>query len=184
MRLPTVSFFATAEDLRPIIVAVESRYDIRYLECGLFDEEHRVIIPSLNTLASLSCASLGESNREPTYLVIPAGVAVNIRPVPQRRGGVKYAIDQMANPGTIVLRPGGKHHESVVIAGMVGSVKHDPEANKLLKAFSTEIKLLFTEIKGCWVGPTALRLHKAGARLTNAVTSPDEYDLIDLINAS
>ena len=83
----------------------------------------------------------------------------------------------MANPGSIVLRPGGKYSETTVITGMLGTVKDDPEARELLRVFSEELRRSFSEIKGYWVGPNALKLLKDGGRLTNAVAAPVEYDL-------
>jgi hypothetical protein len=81
------------------------------------------------------------------------------------------------NPGSIVLRPGGKYLGSVVITGMLGTVKDDRQARKLLDAFINELRLEFSAIKEYSVGPAALKLLKAGGRLTNAVTASTEYDL-------
>jgi hypothetical protein len=85
----------------------------------------------------------------------------------------------LANPGTVVLRLGGKYLDSAVISGMVGTVKDDRTARELLKAFSDEIQRRFTAIKGCWVGPSALSLLRAGSRLTNSATAHFEYDLVE-----
>ena len=178
-QIPSISFFATTEDLRPVLAAIESRYDLQYSECGLFQEEERPIIRSLSSLALLGTAAGGDANREPTYLVGHANTAFNIRRVPQRKGGTKFAVDQMDNPGTIVFRPGGEYFDSAVISGLAGTVKDDLTARDLLNAFSDEIRSRFSAVKDCWVGPAALRNLRKGARLTNAVAAPSEYDLVE-----
>ncbi len=100
-----------------------------------------------------------------------------MRPVPQRRGGTKYAVDQQANPGTVVIRPGGKYGDSALIAGMVGTVHHDAQAEMLLKAFSTPLRRDFTRVKSYIVGPEAKKLHDRGLRLTKSLHAPPELDL-------
>ncbi len=178
-QLPSVNFFATAEDLRPVLAAVESTCDLQYLECGMFEQETRPIMSNLFSHASLGTAAEGDANHEPTYLVGHRCTAIKIRPVPQRKGGTKFVVDQLSNPGTIVLRPGGKYLDSAVISGLVGSVKDDPVAKELLSLFLEEIRRRFTAVKGCWVGPGALRNLREGARLTSAITAPSEYDLAE-----
>lgn len=111
-------------------------------------------------------------------MVSHRGTDIQVRAIPQRRGGTKFAVDQLVNPSTVVFRPGGKVPAlKVVIGGAIGTVKEDPEAAALLKLFSDEIRNRFVRVKGFWVGPSALAILRAGGRLTNAVSAPVEYDL-------
>ena len=91
-----------------------------YVESGLFDEERRDVLRSLAALASLGTAIAGDLNRELTYLVRQRSGEVIVRAVAQRKGGTKYAIDQLNNPHTIVFRPGGTHSDTTLIAGSLG----------------------------------------------------------------
>lgn len=174
-----IDFFATAEDLCPLLAAIESKCDLEFVECGLFDHEQRPVYRSLSSSSVLGVALVGDSNREQTYLVGRAPAGFKVRSIAQRRGGTKYAIDQMINPCTVVLRPGGKYCDSAVIAGMVGTVSNDPTSIKLMKAFSDEIKKTFTAVRGNRVGCTALDLLKTGMRLTSDVRTSLEYDLLE-----
>lgn len=175
---PSVAFFGTEDDLRPLITGIESREQFQFLECGLFDELQRPTLSTLSALSSLGVAKTGDANLEPSYLVSRLGTDIHVRTIPQRRGGTKFAVDQLANPGTLVFRPGGKvPASSVVIGGSVGTVKDDSGAAELMKLFSDEIRNRFTRVKGLWVGPSALAILRAGGRLTNAVSAPVEYDL-------
>lgn len=100
-----------------------------------------------------------------------------IREVPQRRGGTKYAVDQLTNPGTIVLRPSGEYLDEAIIAGMVGTVHADPNAKELYKVFLSLLRSQCQSKKATWVGRCALAAHARGVRLTTRVSLNEEYDL-------
>ena len=172
-------FFATVEDLKPVIEAVESRFELQYLQCGLFAEEKRPIFASLSSIDQLGIPIGGDTNFGPTYLVLDRQAQVNIRTVPQQSGGTKFAVDQMINPGSITLRPGGKYSDSAVISGMVDTVRTDSKAKELMKAFSKEFRKRYIPVKGSYIGPCALSLHRDGARLTSSVFSPVKFDLLE-----
>jgi hypothetical protein len=170
-------FFATGEDLRPLFAAIETSLDLQYVECGLFDQECRPFFSSLSGLPGLGNAKTGDANGEAAYLVSLATAIVKVRIVPQRRGGTKYAVDQLVNPATIVVRPGGQYSDSALIGGMVGTIHKDPTAKGLYKAFSVKIRKNFTSVRGNWVGAFALRILESGGRLTDSISFPREYDL-------
>lgn len=176
-RQSSISFFATSADLRALLASIEARAELQYVEAGLFDEERRNILSSLTSLASLGTATAGDSNRELTYLVSQRSGDVNVRAVAQRRGGTKYAVDQLNNPHAIVFRPGGTHSGTILIAGMVGTVNETPTAMELMKMFSQEIKSHFARVKEYWVGPDAFQRLQSGARLTSSIAAPTEFDL-------
>jgi hypothetical protein len=171
------NIFATAEDLVNVLHDVESEWSLKYVQVGLFERAEQTVFGSFSSLPDLGIALAGDSNFEPTFLVLPSEVPLRVRAVPQRRGGVKYAVDQLENPGTIIIRPGGRYGESVVIAGMVGSVHDDRETENLLNDFSQALKKHFTRVKSYLVGPGARKLLDSGARLTKNVNLPKEFDL-------
>jgi hypothetical protein len=176
-RQSSISFFATTEDLRAILAAIEAKAELQYVECGLFEEERRNRLSSLAGLASLGRAAAGDSNRELTYLVSQRSIDFNLRAVAQRRGGTKYAVDQMSNPHTIVFRPGGTYSDTALIAGMLGTVNETSTAKELMKLFSQEIRNRFERVKDYWVGPDAFQRWQSGVRLTSSISAPSEFDL-------
>src|SRR5215467_6635938 len=108
MAEPTaLNFYATAEDILKVFRMVEASCPLQYAMCGLFDEPERPLFQGVASLPALGVAEAGKSQLEPTFLVMLEGCKVNVRTVPQRRGGTKYAVDQKANPGTVMVRPGG-----------------------------------------------------------------------------
>src|SRR5437762_10434006 len=112
------SFFATRDDLLPVLQEVELHHALKYLECGLFGDAERPVFHSSLELENLGTAVAGDSNREPTFLVLRSEASLKVREVLQRRGALKYAVDQLNNPESIVLKPGGRYGDSVIIAGM------------------------------------------------------------------
>ncbi len=54
----SVYFYAVAEDLWPVLSAVESAFELQYVECGLFDQAHRETYSGFSAIASFGVASL------------------------------------------------------------------------------------------------------------------------------
>jgi hypothetical protein len=176
-RSTSYNFFATGGDILKVFHIVEALHQLQYVECGLFDESKRPVFQGFSSLPTLGLAQTGQSQLEPTFLVMLRGDKLNVRAVAQRRGGIKYAVDQQANPGTIMIRPGGMYNDSALIGGMVGTVHHDENAAKLMKAFSSALKKDFKKIKSYLVGAEAQKLQGSGVRLTHSVGAPAEFDL-------
>lgn len=172
-----LSFFATKADLDLLLRKLESARQFQYVLTGLFDSPSTVPMQSLLDASSLGCVALGDINQSPGYLVAGREISIEVRPVPQRRGGVKYAVDQTANPKTIAFRPGGVFDETCLIAGQVGTASDDSSSLELFQSFSKEIRHQFTKIKSFYVGKEAAALLDKGWRLTANAKSPALYDL-------
>ena len=171
MTAKSIRFFAADRDLDAVLEGIELRHCLSYVECGLFDDTKRPAIPSLRSLPRC----VGETSE--SFLVLPDGLKCSIRTVPQRRGGVKYAVDQMANPGTVVLNRGVDLSESLLVAGSIGTIHTDRKASMLMEGFASDVKSRFHLIKAYWVGPEARTRLERGARLVTSVHAPREYDL-------
>ena len=173
------NFFATQEDITNVLRAVEAAHPLQYVEAGLFDESERPVFQGFASIPELGRAQVGDSNLEPIFLVQLKGARTTVRTVPQRRGGNKYAVDQLANAGSVVIRPGGKYDDATLISGMVGTVHHDKTAEMLIQAFSDTLERDFTKLKSYFVGPEAEKMRSMGMRLTKSLNGPKEFDLSD-----
>jgi hypothetical protein len=176
MKRHHVSFFATKADLERLLRAIEAKLELQFVRTGLFD------VPIQNRALTLIDSSLGiavkgDNNQEATYLIANPMESIQIRAVPQHGGGAKYAVDQQANPKTIVFRPGGAFCGTSIIAGYVGTISEDPTSLTLFQLFSKETKRQFNRIKSFYVGTEAGELLNQGWRLTSSVKSPPLYDL-------
>lgn len=171
-------FFATGRDLVPVFDLVESKHDMSYTLCGLFESREIASIRAGRELPSLhSPAQHPSASTCPQYLVTAAGAPIAIREVPQRAGGVRYAVDQLANPESITIQPGALYPPDVLLYGRVATVSETPFARQLQRAFASAIAKCFERVRAFYVGPEAHGLWLSGYRLTQSAQSPHEYDL-------
>lgn len=176
MKRTQINFYATAADLESLLRAIQTEHDIFFVQAGLFESPIQDCRKTLLD-SNLGIATKGDSNHEDTYLISESGISIQNRTVPQHGGGIKYAIDQMINPKTLVFRPGGVFGDNIVIAGYVGTVSQDAASTSLFKLFSKEINRQFVKIKSFHVGKEAYECLKNGWRLTTGEKSPPLYDL-------
>jgi hypothetical protein len=90
---------------------------------------------------------------------------------------MRFAIDQMANPDSIVLTHGGLNGAGVLVSGRVATISGTPAAKRLQAAFCNAIARRFPRVNAFHVGPAAGELLRRGGRLTPDASSPAEFDL-------
>lgn len=177
MKRNQLNFFATKADLESLLRAVESQRQLQYVVAGMFDSPDIVAVSSLLDNPNLGQTTVGDAMQTVCYVVTSREAAIEVRPVPQRRGGIRYAIDQAVNPATITLRPGGAYGNICLLAGQMGTISEDPSSLNLYRAFSKEARKQFEKIGPYYVGKEAAELLDKGWRLTTGVKSPTLYDL-------
>ena len=150
---------------------------MRYAQTGLFDSRAPTEFIAGASLPNLGLAPSGDAVHEPAFLVISRNSAVVVEEVPQRKGGIKFAIDQFRNPDSAVFQPCGLYKDKVLIAGRIATTGATPAALALHQLMVREVTKGFRRVQSYWLGPEALVLFQAGARLTAGVRSPATYDL-------
>jgi hypothetical protein len=171
-------FFATGDDLLPVLLSVEAKRAVFYTRCEHIHEpnaDHFCTAGDLPTLFQpqpYESAVLG-----PAYLVTEAGTDVVLRPLSCYEGKDRWSIDQLANPDSTVLRHGGLFKENVLLSGEVRTAYKTTVAQRLQRAFDTVIRKHFVKIQAFYVGPAAEALFDSGCRLTAAEQCPPEFDL-------
>lgn len=162
-----LSLFATQGDLLAVLQEASSVNPLDFAVMGLFDEAEPILLDDPGALKPLTA-----------YLAFGRGLSVAVRPVPQRRGGMKYAVDPMENPWAVVLRCGGRVDTERLVSGDVSTATRDEQAEALYQLFSKAIRSRFEKIKSYYVGPEAAELLDSGVRLTSGANSPATYDLV------
>jgi hypothetical protein len=167
MTRKVIPFFATPGDLTSLIQAASSERPLSFLAAGLSDEEPGPVFHDFK-------------NHEPlqTYLVFDRDQNVTVERVPQRKGSVKYAVDQLKNPHTVSVRSGGLLDGKRLIAGQLGTVAKGPSSDQIYSLLKKTIRRQFTKIKSYFVGPEAAQLLDKGFRLAPTKKSPPTYDLV------
>ncbi len=172
-----LSFYVTKTDLESLLRSIESKRRLQIVISGLFDSPHIYLMQSLVNIPNLGYIAAGDINQTIAYLVANHEISIKVRPVLQRRGNIKYAVDQLDNPQTIVFKPGGSFDEKCLIAGQVGTTSDDPNSLELFQWFCKEIRDQCTKIKSFYVGKEAGVLLDQGWRLTANTKMPTCYDL-------
>lgn len=158
--------FATANDFLDLWREVCTTASVDLSVMGLFDEAEPIVLTTPVLIRPLT-----------SYLAFRKGDTIVSRPVRQRSGGIKFAIDPMVNPQSVVLRCGGRVDVDRLTAGDVSVGSNNDEAGALFAIFSGVIRQRFQKIKAYHVGSEAVRLFDEGIRLSPTSKSPPEYDL-------
>lgn len=171
-----ILFHALKEDLLPVLREVESRQPLKYVRTGVFSTDSYDMIEDGAQIESLGKATAESASASESFLISKRETPLKIRPVTgftvQR-----FAIDQLWNPDTVILRPAGLWSEDIILHGLVGTVSDKPPAQALMRLFNNSLRRYFTRVNAFWVGPNALQYLRSGKRLTMAVQSPREFDL-------
>ena len=171
-------FFATKEDLIPVIQAVEKQRSLKYILTGLLDSPELVMFTSAVDISTLGTATHESAICGATYLVADSCENIVSHKRPQNAGGVRYEVNQLGNPKTIIFQPGGLFEGKVLLYGRIGTISDDPTAIEIFRLFAASVRKCFRKVKGDYVGPNAEVLWNSGTRLTQAVQSPPEFDLV------
>jgi len=171
-------FFATADDLLPVLLSVEAKHAVVYTPFDHVYEPRAEHFRSARDLPTLFKSQPYESAvGGPAYLVTAAGTDVALRQLSCYAGRDRWSVDQLANPDSTVLRHGGLFKENILLSGEVRSAYKTTVALRLQRAFDTAIRKHFTKIQAFYVGPAAERMLDSGCRLTAAEQCPPEFDL-------
>lgn len=174
-----IMFFALLEDIKPLLLEIESTIEISYYLAGLQTDLEIATIHGIDELSNIGFVSFGDWNKIDRYLVQKKVETLNRRAVLQKDGATKFAVDQMINPKSIELKVGGVYlaEEKVIIAGRVATISNDMDSNILFKLFASKIKKSFRVIDSFYVGPFAEVRLKTGWRLVVNTKLSRDFDL-------
>jgi hypothetical protein len=172
-----ILLYATRADQLQVLEAVEAKHPLVYTESGMFEEPRIQTYYKASEIDNLGVSSKGNQIFEKTYMMHNPHDLIIIREVPQRKGGIRYAVDNRLNPRTVGLTPSGKFGSDAVISGQLGRGSDDPVSSELADLLKREFVKQFTRIKAYLVGPEAEALLDSGARLTIHSKASTEYDL-------
>jgi hypothetical protein len=170
-------FFATKEDIKPVLLQFEDFLQVKYFKAGLFDTSEMNEIKSLSSIPNLGIASTGDWNTDQRYVIVLASNSLTMRSIQQKDGTVKYAVDLLANPNGCVIQLGGIYNEKILLAGKIGIVSKSVSSDDIFRKIRKIIIAAFTKVDEFYVGNDALMKLKAGWRLVADSDRSKEYDL-------
>jgi hypothetical protein len=171
-----VNFFALREDILPVLEDLD-RVGVQYLLAGMFENLDFKRFTAGTSLPELGKASFPGQVQCRRYLAAKSNATITPRRITLNDGSVRFAIDQLSNPDSIIITAGGAWGSETIISGEAGSVSKTTGAKELMNVFRKSIKKRFVRVKAYWVGPQAHTWLQSGKRLTGATQSPREYDL-------
>ena len=173
-----IEMFATRTDLLALLGDVEAAQPVHYIEAGLLDTPTPAEYGSAREIPGLGTIQVPETNLGKFYLLAYTSIPFTVEPVPQRRGGTLYAVDQLKNPDSVSLHPGGQFDGRTVLAGTIGTCTGSEASAALLRSIASSIRRRrWSKIKSDAVSPEAEIILDAGGRLTASLRFPREYDL-------
>src|SRR5262249_37542362 len=111
-------FFATGDDLLPVLLSVEAKRAVVYTPFGHIREPRADHFHTARDLPTLFEPQPYESAvGGPGYGVTEAGTEVVLRQLSRYEGKDRWSVDQLANPDSTVLRHGGLFKENVLLSG-------------------------------------------------------------------
>ncbi len=160
-----IFFYGTKIDMEPGLGRLEEIIEIKYVLAGLFDSPSAVSYATYRDIPDLGISLKGDKVHMPTYMLMHKNESVNIREVPQRRGGVKYAIDGCKNNALLFFKPSGEFKKAFLIPGEFapGNTESSLEVYSL---FRKHFIKGFAAIKSFRVGPEATDMLDRGIPLT------------------
>lgn len=177
MKSKQIMFFTTEKDIEPIMLSIESIYSVEYYEMGLFDDKKDAGFSSIMDIPEFGKPKIGDWNKDLRLLVLPKEQSLQIRQVPQQKGGIKYAIDALINQSSICIQVGGIFKEGILIAGTCGTVYSNDFSDNFFKLISSKIKKNFKKIDGFYVGLDAESKLREGWRLVTNEKLSEGFDL-------
>lgn len=176
-RARSLQFFCTRQDLLAVLCAVEVGVQLQYVRIGLFENKEANAFLSASKIEDLGISRYGGNAKDAAYLVMRSDVMSTLREVPQKAGGALYALDQLMNPDSVVLRPGGLFADQTLIGGQVGTASGSEESVALYETLGRGLRSACKKVRSYWVGPEARVLWKKGFRLTSGADAPRSMDL-------
>lgn len=178
--MKSIRFYAVNNDLTEVIADVEKKFSLKYILMGVYSRDELDKLPiynSGNDIPGLSHADYPDSSGCRSYLILKAEDQVKIRKIILKTGGEKYAVDQLFNPESIVLRHGGWWDSEHILFGTLSLVDSNAKSKTILSEFRKFIGKRFVKVNAFSVGFEALAELKKGTRLCVGVKSPVELDL-------
>ena len=169
--------YATRNDILLFLKNVEERTELIYTVADVVDQPCFTVYQSAADIPELGIAKVGATEHEIQLLLTKPSMEFKLRSIELRKGGVRYSLDQLENPNTVVISAGGQFDETTVIAGSIGTCKNTPESVELFKLLKKMVRKRFIRIRSYYVGPEAKEILDSGGRLTTGINSPSEYDL-------
>lgn len=173
-----ILFYATAQDTCSGLARFEDSCSVQYVRTGLFDSPEPTVYETYKEIENIGYSLDGRIESLPAFLVVERCDEVVVREVPQKNGGVKYAVNARTTPSSITFTPSGEYKQECIIYGTVTGVDVTNQKSKnLFKLFGRHVLKSYEKIGSFKVSPGAVQKLDAGFRLTPNLKADQSMDL-------
>ncbi len=172
-----IQLYALKNDLLRVFEAAEAKRPLKYIRASRYPTQHCDCYSHGSEIPDLGTAFSDASVRANCFLVCEPDLRIKFDAVEESPTTVTFDVDQLLNPDTITIWPGGLWRDEMVIHGSLSTASDTRISRLLMGRFRTVIRKFFTNVRGVYVGEEALRLLKAGKRLTIGTHSARDFDL-------
>ena len=174
-----IYFFATEQDIIQIANAVEKKVSIQYFRRENLEQPEFVAYSRFQNVPDIYNRKKEKNNNIGSqYLVLNEGITISHRVIKLKKGGLRYTIDQVTNPQSIVLNTGRNIKKlNTILPGALGTVSENPSSLELFKIFHRTIRKTWEKVQSYFIGPEATVILDSGGRLAIGINSPVLYDL-------
>lgn len=113
----------------------------------------------LENLPGLGTAKSGILVQEESYLALPATERAVPREIRQNNGDIRYVLDQLTHPDSLIFRPGGLWQSDCYLIGEIASLHDFGLAVKAAKKLKSVVKKRFYFREAYWIGPECHSLY-------------------------
>lgn len=172
-------FYCEFDEITEILKSFQEDNKVKFLPMGLYlKEELSEETTDIFTIPEFGNITHPDVVHAMTILAIPEDLDLIIREVPQRKGGVRFAIDMSANPVGITIGIGGYFGKEVLLPGRITTAKDSDFSKETLSYLGKEIRKKFKKKVGAYyISPKAIQAYNNGVRLVRNAKLPIEFDL-------
>ena len=130
-----VPFFAAEDDLVSVLHIFEQGKALTYVRTDHYPREADAIMVNTSAdLPNIGTATADDAVQCASYLVTSS--RPRFRKIQLNDGSDVFAMDQLLNPDSVTLTPGGVRAPDAVIAGALSTASDSPSAQALVRAFT------------------------------------------------
>jgi hypothetical protein len=171
-----LQFYALRGDLESLFTGLEKGSKFFYTRMGSYAVSVCTSMVSGNDIPQLGKAS-GESSTTCDTFLVTRTASIAMREIDLDGGGEHYLVDQLANPDSVTLTPGGLRKDTILISGRVATASDSQTSKDLMAEWSVAIRRSWTKVKAFYLGPAAAEFWRSSGRLTISVGASSDFDL-------
>lgn len=168
-------FFATENDIIPVLRGVEKSLPVKYVPSGVSSSPDPQVFARGEDIPNLGIAAGASAILCSSFLICESALNLRARSID---GGRTFTMDQLENPDTVAYLTGGQWKD-ILLYGRFATctAPNSTQSKRLLQRYTYQLKKRFKYIGGYYVGPEAEQMLRQGKRLTIAEQSPENFDL-------